>query len=151
MIALTGRTEGLDDFEREALRETVPMMERAVDKAASMIEQTMERKLRRPGPSAPFQPPGEIEGHVRRSIGRSKVKTKGRSVAAWVGPGEGAKGKREASRSRAEGVNPFDYILVLEFGGHKYPGAPKIQPRPFIRPTWMDLEPKIIKIWESML
>lgn len=150
MMKLQGRTEGLEEIDKEFVDETKPLARKLVGKAGTKAKKALQRTLSNVGEvSPPGSPPAEQEGHLRRSIGRSKVKTRDNMVACWVGVGEGA-GYDEVNKSKSQGANPFEYSAVQEYGG-RIRGGKRLLPRPFIRPTFRRIEPEIVRDWESEL
>jgi hypothetical protein len=148
MIALEGKTIGLDiaaeELGPEVMKNAVPN----VTRAAKAIRDRIQRNISRMGPpSPPGSYPARVTGHLFHSIGSSRAELTGSAVTAFVGVGAGADGRAGAAAAKADGVNIFAEANSLEFGSVTKTGMRR-SPRPFVRPTINEMEAGIVAMLE---
>lgn len=149
MIEIRSRTEGLDGLAAELIDETLESAERQVGQAAALLGKAMKRLLAsRRGPSKPGEPPAREADWLWKGIGWEKPKVdrdKG-EVTSRVGLGFG-RGYRALQKAKAEGINPFDYAWLLEYGGISGKKRDvRIEPRPWARPAEAMVENEAVRI-----
>lgn len=149
MIGVRGQTFGLDDFDTDLRKETLEDAIAPVARGANLVADRMKRAVNRLGPSPPGTPVGKDEGHLQRAISSSPAEVHGNSVTAFVGVGAGPKGRAEVAKSRAEGVNVYEYAHTHEYGGvvrgRRYPA------RSYLRSVVAESEAAVDALLEDAL
>lgn len=89
--------------------------------------------------SAPGEPPAVLYGNLRNSVGHSGPEWDGWTIGGEVGVGLGVQATGD--------VSPESYAARLEFGGTDTRGV-RIEPRPYMEPTALRVEPMIDQLFE---
>ena len=124
-----------------------------IAKAGVMLVALAREKLSRMGgPSAPYQPPATVHGALLDTIGRTgPYTTPGQVTLAW-GVGIGDQALARVNQWKAQGVNVYEYAHTLEVGGTVGEVHTRTYlPRPYIRPTEVELEGAITALWRAGL
>lgn len=183
VVSLYGQVVDLTEFRVQLENRTVEQAKRAATNVASTAARELKRRVsKRGGPSKPGEPPRVEEDHLHQSIGYSRGKVEGRLgtvgpsgavsrtaagtvrayrqpqeliVSAGFGVGLGL-GYRNLQKSIAQGVNVFEYALLLEQGGITFTTAStragsstwaRIEPRPWFRPTSAKIPALVDREW----
>ena len=156
-----GEWEGLDGMGEDELRALKPKAEPLMWQAGIDFQRALKNiltgertgrtyKISKTGKlhvaSAPGEPPAQLFGILRNSMGFSRPKWEGWMLQMEVGSGLGiGQDKRDEDALKAE-----NYALRLEFGGIDSRGV-KILPRPYMAPTAERMDPHIQKLFEDGL
>ncbi len=160
-------TTGIDGISRELLRDAIAVSKSALSKAATPLKRRMVQLLSvKGGPSSPGQPPAQVTGALRSTIGKGRPVVEDGDVVVHVGPGEGKAAARKVTQLKSgavttsfggvtatatgKGIDIFAVLVLHEYGGIGADGR-RYPARSYARRAEAEAEPEISAILEREL